>query len=193
MIVKISNIKHQISNSCKGYTMIELLAVMIVMVTVGVIVASILVSALRGTSKTSVIEEIRNNGNFTMVQMGKMISFAQSFLGVSTDNVNYITNCTASPSPQYYVKIKSFDDKETIFSCNPLGSPPTIASNGASLIDTNKVNLDSCYFTCSQINISEPPVIGINFTLSQKGTSGLFEQRATIPFETSVTMRNLNE
>ena len=201
MTTKISNIKYQpagrqgqISNSRKGYTLIELLVVMIIMVTVGVIVASILVSALRGTSKTNVIEEIRNNGNVTMVQMGKMIGFAQGFLGVSTDGTNYTANCTTAPSPQYaHIKIKSFDDKETIFSCNPLGSPPTIASNGASLIDTNKVTLDSCYFTCSQINISEPPVIGINFTLSQKGTSGLFEQRATIPFETSVTMRNLNE
>lgn len=179
-----------------GYTLIELLAVMIVMVTVGVIVASILVSALRGTSKTSVIEEIRSNGNFTVLQLEKMIGFAQSFLGVSTDGVNYATDCTAVPSPRYsHIKIKSFDDKQTVFSCENLANPPTIASNGASFLNTNKVSLDSnsCYFTCSQINISEPPVIGINFSISQKGNPGFFEQRATIPFETSVTMRNLNE
>lgn len=191
------NIKYQI-----GYTLIELLAVMVVMITVGIIIASILVSALRGTSKTNVIEEIRNNGNFTIQQMGKMIGFAQNFSGASTDNVTYTTNCTAAPSPQYrYIKIKSFDDKETIFSCDLLRNPPTIASESAncklpncgSLLNTNKVTLDSCHFTCSQINITEPPVIGIQFTLSQKTTSGFFEQKATIPFETSVTMRNLNE
>jgi type II secretory pathway pseudopilin PulG len=180
----------------KGYTLIELLVVMVVMITVGVIIASILVSALRGSSKTTVVEEVRNNGNFTILQMGKMIGFAQAFLGVSTDGVNYITNCTSVPSPRYtHIKIKSFDDRETVFSCNNLANPPTIASNSASFINTNKVSLDpnSCYFTCSQINISEPPVIGINFTLSQRGNPGFFEQRATIPFQTSVTMRNLNE
>lgn len=182
------NIKYQI-----GYTLIELLAVMIVMITVGVIVASILVSALRGTNKTNVIEDVRSNGNFTIQQMGKMIGFAQNFSGVSTDGTNYTTNCTVPPSPQYYIKIKSFDGKQTIFTCNLLANPPTIASNGASFLDTNKVALDSCYFTCSQINISEPPVIGIQFILSQKGTSGFFERKATIPFETSVIMRNLNE
>lgn len=177
-----------------GYTLIELLAVMVVMITVGVIVASILVSSLRGTSKTNVIEEIRNNGNFTLLQMGRMISFAQNFSGVSTDNVTYTTNCTVVPSPTYsYVKIKSFDDKETVFSCNTLADPPTIASNGASFLNTDKVTLDSCYFTCSQINLSESPVIGINFVLSQKSTSDFFEQKATIPFETSVTIRNINE
>lgn len=185
------NIKYQI-----GYTLIELLAVMVVMITIGIIIASILVSALRGTSKANVIEEVRNNGNFTIQQMGKMIGFAQNFSGVSKDNVTYTTNCTVVPSPQYrHIKIKSFDDKQTIFSCNLLGNPPTIASNGASFLDTNKVTLDpdSCFFTCSQINISEAPVIGINFTLSQKTTSSFFEQKATIPFQTSVTMRNLNE
>lgn len=186
-----------IKNNNSGYTLIELLAVMIVLVTVGVIIASILVSSLRGTSKTNVIDEIRSNGNFTLLQMGRMISFAQNFSGVSTDNVTYTTNCTVQPSPRYrYIKIKSFDDKETIFSCNILGNPPTIASNEASLINTEKVSLDppdSCYFTCSQINLSESPVIGINFILSQSAASGFFEQKATIPFETSVTIRNLNE
>lgn len=177
-----------------GYTLIELLAVMVVMITVGIIVASILISSLQGTSKTNVIEEIRNNGNFTLLQMGRMISFAQNFSGVSTDNVIYTTNCTAIPSPQYnYIKIRSFDDKETIFSCNPLADPPTIASNGASFLNTDTVTLDSCHFTCSQINLSESPVIGINFVLSQKSSTGFFEQKATLPFETSVTVRNINE
>lgn len=109
---------------------------------------------------------------------------------------------TPAPSPtptppliQYnYVKITSFDRGTTIFSCldssqrSPNGQ---IASNGANLVDTNNsVSVDSCFFTCSQDNIVSPPIIGINFTLSSKTSSNFFEKKASIPFQTSVTMRN---
>lgn len=178
----------------RGYTLIELLAVMTIMITVGFIITAILVSSLRGSSKATTVNEIRQNGNYAIVQMGRMIGFAQAFLGVSTDNVTYTTNCTPSPSPDFkYIKIKSFDDKETIFSCNLNSNPTTIASNGASFINANEVSVAACGFTCTQNSISEPPVIGIKFTLTQRSSSSLFEKRSTIPFETSITTRNLNE
>lgn len=188
-----SKFKAQKSKFQRGYTLIELLAVMMVMATVGVIIAGILVSSLRGSSKTTAIDEVRMNGNSTIIQISKMIKFAQNFNGVSSDGTTYTTNCTLSPSPQYrFVKITSFDDKQTVFSCNPSSSPPNIASNGASLINTDKITVDTCYFTCLQDNLSGPQTIRINFTLSQKNT-GFFEKRASISFETSVVVRNLNE
>ena len=192
---KISNFKFQISNSQRGYTLIELLAVMIVMVTVGLIVATILVSALRGNNKTNVISDIRQNGNYAIVQIGRMIEFAQRFAGVSTNGVSYTTNCVGQSGVQYkYVKIIAFDNGETVLSCNFSSNPPTIASGSASLIDTNRVSLSSdCHFTCSQNTFSEAPVVGVSFTLSQKNVSGFFENRASIPFETSVIMRNINK
>lgn len=189
----------------RGYTLIELLAVMVIMGTVGFIITAILVSSLRGSSKATVVNEIRQNGNYAILQMGRMIGFSQAFLGASTDHVTpYTTNCTPSPSPDFkYLKIKLFDDKETILSCNLNANPPTgwpygwtypaIASNGASFINANEVSVETCGFTCTQNSISEPPVIGIKFRLTQKSSSALFEKRSTIPFETSVTTRNLNE
>ena len=174
--------------------MIELLAVMIVMVTVGLIVATILVSALRGNNKTNVISDIRQNGNYAIVQIGRMIEFAQRFGGVSTNGVSYTTNCVGQSGVQYkYVKIIAFDNGETVLSCNPPSNPLAIASRSASLIDTNRVSLSFCHFTCSQNTFSEAPVIGVSFTLSQKNVSGFFENRASIPFETSVIMRNINK
>ncbi len=178
----------------RGYTLIELLVVMIVMVTIGNIVVTILVSSLRGTNKTNVINAVRENGNYAILQMSKMIEFAQNFSGVSLNGISYTSDCLQTPSPLYnYIKITSFDNAQTIFSCKGPGIFPTIASNGADLINTSDVRLTSCYFTCRRSGISQLPTIGINFTLSQKTASVFFEKTASISFETSVLMRNLNK
>lgn len=174
-----------------GYTLIELLVVMSVMITVGFIVLSILVSSLRGTNKASTIETIRQNGNYTILQMSRMIEFAQSFGGLSSNGSSpYTITCPqTSPIPTYnYIKITNFDGGQTIFSCDLAGGK--IASNGASFINTNDVGLSKCSFTCTRNNISQSPVVGINFTLTQKSSSSFFEKQATIPFSTSVVVRN---
>ncbi len=199
-MIKIYNSKFRIQNFQGGYTLVELLAVMAIVVVVGVIIAGILISSLRGGSKSNVLDNVRQNGNDAITQMSKMIIYAQNFNGVSTDGVFYKTNCTQaippSPSPTpvpityQYIKITSFDRGQTIFSCNGL----TIASNGASLIDISTVSVvaNSCYFTCTQTNFGQAPTIGINLTLSQNTSSSFAEKQATIPFQTSVTIRNRN-
>lgn len=178
----------------KGYTLIELLAVMIIMITVGLIIAVILVSSLRGSSKTNTIDTIRQNGNYTILQISKMLEFAQSFGGVSTSGSTYTSDCT-SPTTQYsYIKITSFDNGTTTFFCDLSNSKISSisASLNASLINSNEVTLSQCFFTCSR-NVTVPPTIGINFTLSQKNANAIFEKKETINFQTSVLMRNLNK
>ncbi|MCL6096140.1 MAG: type II secretion system GspH family protein [Patescibacteria group bacterium] len=181
-----------------GYTLVELLAVMSIVIVVGVIAAGILTSSLRGGSKSNVLDNVRQNGNSAITQISKMITYSQNFNGISTDGSFYRTNCTQiippSPSPTptpvvyKYIKITSFDGGQTIFSCN--GS--TLASNGASLIDTSSVSVVLCSFSCTQDNFGQAPTIGINLTLSQNNPNNFAEKGAIIPFQTSVTIRNNN-
>ena len=198
-----------IKNS-QGYTLIELLAVMTIIVVVGVIVAGILVSSLRGGSKSNVLDNVRENGNFAITQISKMITYSQSFNGVSTDGSFYTTNCapavstspspsptpTATPTAYKYLKISSFDGGQTIFSCttelvNGI-QVLRIASNSASLIDTSSVYLTSCSFTCTQTDIGHAPTISINLTLTQNNPNNLVEKGAVVTFQTSVNIRNNN-
>ncbi len=198
MKTEIKNLKFKIKNFEKGYTLVELLAVMSIVVVVGVIAAGILTSSLRGGSKSNVLDNVRQNGNFAITQISKMISYSQNFNGISTDGSFYTTNCTQnippSPSPTptpvvyKYIKITSFDGGQTIFSCNN----STIASNGASLIDTSSVSVVLCSFSCTQDNFGQAPTIGINLTLSQNNPNNFAEKGAIIPFQTSVTIRNSN-
>ena len=81
------------------------------------------------------------------------------------------------------------DGGVTTFSC-PLAGQNAITSNSASLIDTNRVAVTSCSFICRQANISDAPTITIQFTLAPIANNQEVQNIGTIPFETSVTLRN---
>ncbi len=186
----------------RGFTLVELLAVAVVMVVVSVIVTATITSSLRGTTKTNTINDVRQNGNYAIAQVSKMIEYAKSFNGISNDYngpfdsncVNLVPSLTPTPTPsQYkYIAITGFDNGQTTFSCSQINNVSTIASNSAPLIDTNLVSVDSCSFTCERARITDPPIIGINFSLSKKTTSSLFENKSSVSFKTSVKMRNLS-
>lgn len=199
-----------INQSQHGFTLIEILVTMTVLLAVGSILISILISSLRGTNKVNSIDNVRRNGNYALEQMGKMIRYSQSFDGVSDDpNGVFTTKCTPpvvavtptpTPSVYHYVKITGFDGGKTTLSCLSAGDPggPKIASTSAAgtvdFIDTisasSTVEIDSCSITCTQSTVVSPPTVTIQFSLSNKTSSELLENQASVPFQTSVTVRN---
>jgi len=212
IIKKFSILNSQFS-ILKGFTLIELLIAIVVIGSFGTIVVNILTSVFRGTSKADIINKVRENGNYAISQMGKMIAYAKSFDGALDPSTNIWTCDIVPPLPaptpipvQYKaVRITSFDGGVTTFSCNsaldsPLNTIASLsASSNISLIDadptTGSVALavpipNFCYFTCKQEGISNSPTIGIKFTLTSKITSGIAEKQSTIPFETSIKVRN---
>lgn len=192
---KIVNPQRSVASSQSGFTLVELLAVMVVIGVVGGAMGTILISSLVGTNKTNSIDNVRQNGNFALFQMSKTIEFSRNFYGVSTDGIQYTTDCTqpaVSPTPtptKYsYIKIVPDSGQTVVFSC----SGTTISSNSASILDTSNVSATSCFFTCSQDSLVLPPTIGIDFSLSQSKPGNFTENKTSVSFSTSVTLRNLN-
>jgi prepilin-type N-terminal cleavage/methylation domain-containing protein len=181
-MVKIS--KKKFLNYSLGYTLVELLVVLFILGTVGTIALSIFVTTLRGSNKSTSVNDIRQNGNYILSQMSKMIAYSQEFEGVSKDGSTYDKSCTISSSGNIYIKIKSFDGGETIFTY----ANNTIASNDASFIDTGKMTVTSFNMTCTGLSSSVNPTIDISFTLKSAGS--LAENNSSILFETSITPRN---
>lgn len=182
----------------KGFTLIELLAVMVILLSIGSIIAAILFSSLQGSTKSNTVNTVRQNGYFALTQMATMIRQATRLDGVSTDGVNYITDCSTSPTQYKYIKIISSDNGQATFSCSKINTVDTIASQSGiltpiSLLDTASVSVVSCSITCTRNTSGELPIIGIQFTLSQYTPTGITpfpEKTATIPFQTSVILRN---
>ena len=168
----------------KGFTLVELLVSMIILITVGTIMVSILVSSLRTGNKSQAINEVRQNGNYAITQMSKTISYAKIFNGLSNDGTNFLTTCDGS-TPYKYIQVTSFDNSVTSFSCGD----SAILSNGSPLTGSDvSLKANSCSFICTK-TASGPPIIDIKFTL-QEGVNSLIENQSFIPFETSVTLRN---
>lgn len=205
-------IKNKKTGDQSGFTLIELLAVMIIVMTIGTVIATIIISVIRGSNKTNVLNNVRQNGNSALLQMSKMIQYAQNFEGVSADctrsdceDQTFTNSCSQdvpvgqpTPIPVSYeaIRIKSFDGGITTFVCDLTEDIPVIASMSAStslLTDPDVVRVRDCSFTCKQDSFIGVYTIGINFSLSQKNASAQVDQSSgssPVPFSTSVTFRN---
>lgn len=164
-----------------GFTLIEMLTVMAIFVVVGSIVVSILITSFQTSHKTDIVTIVQHNGNYAISQMAKTIRNARGL----------VTPFPCSPSvTASTVTVLTPDNQQVTYACEAA----TIASNGASLLDTSQVALHDCSFVCSQDTTSSLPVIQISFSLQQASSSTFAEQSASqsaVVFQTTIGMRNI--
>ncbi len=172
-----------------GYTIVELLAVVTILVTVTGIIAALITQTLRGSSKTNITNQVAQVGNYVTSVISNSIISAENVIAV-TVNGRPVTDCTKNPSGSSIELFISEKGGTILYACGG----GTISSNSASLIDTSRLKIDTstCYFTCSQASNDPytPPIITFGFILTQNSDDALFENRETAPFSTSVLMRN---
>jgi hypothetical protein len=160
--------------------LVEMLLAVGLFVVVGVVVLSVFFVSLRGSKKSDLLVVVRQDGESVLSQMEHMIRFAKSLDSPSS--------CVPSSVGLSSITVSSFDGGQTVLTC-PSGSG-AISSNSASLVDTTSVVVSSCSFSCTQSSLSNAPIIGISFVLSQATTSNFVEGNVSIPFHTSIQMRN---
>lgn len=173
-----------------GYTIVELLAVVTILVTVTGIIAALITQTLRGSSRTNITNQVSQAGNYVSSVITNTIISAEDVLTVNGEDV---IDCTQNPSGKSIELLISESRGSVIYACEN----DTISSNSASLIDTNKLRIDTndpaaCYFTCRQQNNDPytPPIIEFGFTLTQKNPAALFDSSDLAPFTTSALMRS---
>ena len=162
----------------KGFTLMELLTVISILSVIGVICVSIITITFRTTKKTDLLNYARQNGDTALSEMVRSIRFAASLNAPATCNPTTTVSSISITS--------LLDNGQTTYSCGN----GTIASNSASLVDTNSLQVTSCSFTCSQPSTTVPPIITIQYALSPKTTGNFAETNFTLPFQSSVTLRN---
>ena len=203
----------------KGFTLVEVLVVMVIVLVVGSTIIGVLFAAARNSNKASSLDVVKRNGNYAIEQMAKTIRYAAKFDGVGIADENgedintiYETNCvlpiiTPAPTPTIYrfVKVTKSDGDQVKYSCldktfeSPTAGRPHVQEVSeenlntnvkTNLVDRSVVDIVSCSITCQQETIVSPPTLTISMTLQKKLTSGLTENQSAIPFQTSVTFRN---
>lgn len=214
--MKTSNFKFQISNEKKkneaGFTILELLIVILVLATVGGLVVSIFFISLRSTNKSNKTALVRQNGNAAITKIARQIRYAETLVGVGPDtsSLNTDPNCSNganSPSSFPVLRVSNTnpaDDTKifTTFSCVDSPSDPdstvdSIAvtdSTGTTYVtDRDKTNVLTCGFSCIKKSTGVTTV-NIRYTMSDENstTNADINENLVNPitFSTSVTMRN---
>jgi prepilin-type N-terminal cleavage/methylation domain-containing protein len=161
-----------------GFTLIEIMVVVGILGIIAVLGSGAFFSILRGSTKTKTLQMVKQNGDYAISVMERMIRNARVL-------INPTTNSTVSS-----ITIKNPDGGTTTFSCE--GNPATIASNGASLL-SNVSKISNCN-NIFEVNVGQvgikPAVVKINLNLTQSGTVSRPEDQAEVNFQTTVTLRN---
>ena len=169
----------------KGYTLIELLAVISILVILTGIISGIIYSTLRGGSKTRITTEVTQNGTYAIGVISNILAPSRGVTKVGGVEINDCTTVQTGSS----ITVKSIDGGETTFAC----SGTNISSNSVSLINTNQVQIQpgSCSFSCQQKSTDaySIPVVSVKFTIEDKNAA-LFENKSSSLFKTSVSLRN---
>ena len=175
-----------------GFTLIEILVVVGILGIIAVVASNVFFTTLRSSGKTKVLTKVKENGDYALSVMERMIRDSQEVV-TNTDN-------KICESGMNYLKFKRADGSTIEFGCLEEGTANgRIASNSARLT-SSEVKVDSCSFDCScpaafpnctsEGTKFYPKTVTIKFTLSQFGATVRPEEQATINFQTTISTRN---
>jgi prepilin-type N-terminal cleavage/methylation domain-containing protein len=165
----------------RGYTLIELMVVVSVMVILVVVAVNLFLTTLVGGGKTNALAEVKQNGDFAITQMEKIVRNGRK---LTTNNESQV--CETGMTS---LGVENNDGGVTIFAAE---SDRLASSSGQFLTSsTVKVKSDTLVFDCFRSGSGVPDSIKISFTLT-KGEAGVDrpEEIVEAGFQTSVTLRN---
>jgi prepilin-type N-terminal cleavage/methylation domain-containing protein len=153
-----------------GYTLVEMLVVVVVFAVIGLISSETIILTLRGTAKADAISKVRNNLDFAVGAMERQIRGAKLIQSCSNLSMTIVDQ----------------NDSLVTFACispNVNHLPSYIASSSASLTSSN-ITISSCSFTCTQATSTTPAQVTISVTGQDRQS-----QNAPVSVTTQITLR----
>jgi len=158
----------------KGFTLLELLAVVGILSFILIAVTQLFGSVLAGSGKTNSLQIVKQNGQFALSTMSRLVKLARS-----------VTTCAGSDLQ--FVVSESGSDVSYRFDLNSNRLRKTRAGQ-ASWVTENNVAVNS--FTCALTSGSAgtPAVVDLRLTISKPGLS-VENSVVNTTFNTSVSLR----
>lgn len=165
--------------STKGFSLIELLVVIVLIGTIGIIVSQVFVITIRSQAKSEIIKEMKQSGDHAMAVMESMVRNA---VDIPQTSCNTNTQAFSIINPDGYT---------TTFDCS---SGTNIASIGAQTLSltSGKAAVSSCTFrvVCPSPATS-PKYVFLTFTLTHVGGSAIAQElQASEDFQATVALRS---
>ena len=167
-----------------GFTLIEIMVVVVILGVLAVVGSGAFFSILRGSVKTRMLQTVKQNGDYAISVMERMVRNARRIEEIDGQ----------------HIKIKNPDGGTTTFRC--CGGSPNflIASESGTLtcesarLTSSEVKVENCGSVFTLVDLGQPEirpaVVKINFNLSPEVSSTRPEEQATVNFQTTVTLRN---
>lgn len=170
----------------RGFTFIEIVVATGIIAIISGISAQIFLTASRNSAKSEILQNIKQNGDFSLEIMSRMIQNSKS-----------VSSCTGAPTSE--LTIVNQDGATTTFECIEDGMGTRISSTSAEIayLTTTSLSLggETCNGSTLQFQCDNTPglpsTVKITFTLSQIDSSDPFYEKASLPFQTTVSVRSL--
>ncbi len=171
-----------------GFTLVEILVAIGIFALMSGVLSSVFFATLRTNTKTQIQKEVKQNGDFVLDIMTRMIQ--------NSRKVSSACGSLVSSNPS--IDIVNPDGGTTTFECRDDGGILRIASTSAGVsayLSSPSVTLagtdctTALAFTCV-VAPDGSQSIKIDFTLTQKGSSPKTYEQASNKFGTTVTLRN---
>ena len=153
-----SNIQRTNKN---GFTLVEMLVVIMIFAILGVVSTQALVLSLRGTSKSQSLIEVKENVDYSLSTMERLLRNAQDL------------DCALSTGNRLWYTDENGND--AFLTCRASGSDNYIASNsGVFILTTPDVRITNCgsVFTCTEGASGVPDTAEIRIEAEHTGKSG---------------------
>lgn len=171
-----------------GFTMLELVVSIAILGGVGLVLSQIFISTFRTNTKTEILKEVKQNGEFALEVLTRMIQ-----------NSTAITSaCTGASSKS--IVITSPDGFQTTFGCVLDGTTTRLASQSASTtyyLTSSSVSLGGANCAASNISfvcektLGLPSTVFVSMTLGQVGAAVDQFERSSAVFQTTISTRNV--
>jgi len=185
--------------SKKGFTLLELLVVAVILGLLSVVIAQIFFTTIRTNNKTEITRGVKESGDRALDIMTRLVQNAKLIDIPSASCPEY----PALGSPLSSISLTNFDGGETTLLCKEDDGIAQIASVSASALQTvyltnTDVSLsdgstntcaNTLSFTCSSQG-DIPSFITIAFSIRQSNSAAALIDSASGMFQTTVTLRN---
>ncbi len=172
-----------------GFTLIELIISIGIMGIMGGVISQVFFQTTRSNAKTEILKEVKQNGEYAVEVMQRMIHSSIAISSVCLD-AGYSGKSFSITNP---------DLGSTTFECDDSSGTPRIASVsalGTEFLTNVSVTLGGTTCATSTYRVvctsmgSIPNNIKINFTLSQSSSSPDIVNQSSQSFQTFVAVRN---
>lgn len=208
-----TSIRHAVKTS-GGFTLFEILVVITVMITIGLVGSDILLNVIKGANKVEITNKVKQNGSLAMDVMERKIRNALSvYSGVDVAGIGIpitsseacLTNIIVKNSgpPDVYSRFFlvpegaqngyiAMAEDSAIDELPDVGDATLTAKTLTNFDDVGGVSVTATPVPCftTFYNPTQPLVIRVSFTLRQaKKAPSRQDFVAQVPFETTISLR----